>query len=113
MEYHAHIYWSTPEQRDQALKIRETLVDLGCQVGRVHDEPIGPHPLSMFQAVYDSSNQDVVENLLVDMRGGLSVLLHESVNDDVRDHTEGARWLGEQLQLDLVWLEEYTKTRHS
>jgi aromatic ring-cleaving dioxygenase len=36
-------------------------------------------------------------------------LLHEDINDDVRDHTEGARWLGEPLQLDLVWLKNYNK----
>lgn len=111
MEYHAHIYWTNAEQRIQALKIRDSLVALGCQVGRVHDVAIGPHPTAMFQAVYDSSTQLQVESMLAYMREDLSVLLHESVNDDVRDHTEGARWLGEQLQLDLVWLEEYTKGR--
>lgn len=111
MDYHAHIYWASPEQRDQALQIRETLKGLGCKVGQVHEVPIGPHPLPMFQVAYNSNMQDSVEELLVTMRQDLSVLLHESINDDVRDHTEGARWFGEKLSLDLVWLDEYTKGR--
>lgn len=111
MEYHAHIYWTTSEQRVQALKIRDSLVALGCQVGRAHDAAIGPHPTVMFQAVYNTDTQLQVESLLAYMRQDLSILLHESVNDDVRDHTEEARWLGDKLKLDLVWLEEYTKGR--
>ena len=31
----------------------------------------------------------------------MSILLHESINDDLRDHTDGARWLGEPLELNL------------
>lgn len=40
---------------------------------------------------------------------GLTILLHEDTGDDLRDHTEGTRWLGNELKLDLVWLENYVK----
>lgn len=113
MYYHAHIYWKTPAQKEKALIIRDTLIVLGCEVGRVHDGPIGPHPLPMFQAIYNTDNKEAVETIINDMRRGLSILLHEAINDDVRDHTEGARWLGRKLKLNLTWLEEYTRNRNA
>jgi aromatic ring-cleaving dioxygenase len=58
----------------------------------------------MFRATYTSENQSVVEDMITAQRNGLSVLLHESINNDLRDHTEGARWLGEPVALDLEWL---------
>lgn len=109
MEYHAHIYWRSSDQKQVAIDMRKQLAELGCLVGSVHDEPIGPHPLPMFQAIYTTDNQNSVEQLIENNRQDLSVLLHESINDDVRDHTEGARWLGEQLDLDLVWLDRYVR----
>ena len=42
--------------------------------------------------------------MITSQRSGLRVLLHESINNDLRDHTEGARWLGEPVALDLEWL---------
>lgn len=110
MYYHAHVYWSTSEQRTAALNIRQQLTDLDCSLGRVWDKAIGPHPLPMYQVNYCTTIQEPVEQLL--RSTGLTVLLHEDTGDDLRDHTEGARWLGETLELDLVWLEEYIR-RHN
>ncbi len=82
---------------------------MGCEIGSVHDKPVGPHPLPMYQVIYTSEIQDRVEQFLESRRQDLSILLHESINDDVRDHTEGATWLGEPVELDLVWLDKYTR----
>ena len=105
MHYHAHIYWSTPEDRSQAESIRNILFEISA-VGRMHDVPIGPHPRAMFQAIYSSENKEHVEGILNTMRGNLSILLHEAINDDLRDHTEGARWLGTPLELKLDFFKE-------
>ena len=107
MYYHAHIYWSTPEQKNIAVRIRDQLSELECELGRVWDEPIGPHPLPMYQVNYSDTNKQAVEWLL--KTTGLTILLHEDTGDDLRDHTEGTRWLGNELKLDLVWLENYVK----
>lgn len=107
MNYHAHVYWSTPDEKATALSIRSELADAGCQLGRVWDEPIGPHPRPMYQVNYNTDIQTLVEQLL--QSSGLTVLLHEDTGDDVRDHTEGARWLGSELTLDLVWLKNHDK----
>jgi aromatic ring-cleaving dioxygenase len=106
MNYHAHIYWKHIGQRVQALSLRSQLEALGCNLGKIHDKPIGPHPLPMYQAMYDSSNQQAVESLLQTQT--MSILLHEDIGiDHVRDHTEGARWIGTPLELDLVFLENF------
>lgn len=109
MEYHAHIYWQNQQQRQTARDLRVRLSVLGCLVGSEHNKPIGPHRYPMYQAVYNSDNQTAVEQYLQENRGDLSILLHESINDDVRDHTEGATWLGRPLELDLIWLDRYTR----
>lgn len=107
MYYHAHVYWSTPEQRQTAIALREPLASTGASLGRVWDQPIGPHPLPMYQVNYCNDIKNLVENWL--SGEGLSVLLHEDTGDDLRDHTLGARWIGNKLELDLEWLENYVK----
>jgi aromatic ring-cleaving dioxygenase len=104
MKYHAHIYWTNPDERHTAMLVRTYLHDKGCALGRIWDKPIGPHPLPMYQAMYDSSNKDCVEDYLESF--DLTVLLHEDTGENhVRDHTEGARWLTRELKLDLDFLQ--------
>jgi DOPA 4,5-dioxygenase len=104
MNYHAHIYWADSEQRQTAMSIRTHLHDNGCALGRIWDKPIGPHPLPMYQAMYDNSNKECIEKYLTS-QSNISILLHEDIGvDHVRDHTEGARWIGKPLELDLDFL---------
>ena len=109
MDYHAHVYWHNEDQRRVSLDLRKDLIGLGCPVGRIMEEPIGPHPLPMYQVNYSSTNAEQIEKLLAST--GLDILLHEDTGDDVRDHTLGARWLGNKLKLDLEWLEEYARRK--
>lgn len=111
MHYHAHIYWENEAQRFEALHLREPLRELGCKVGSIHEEPIGPHPLAMYQVNYSSTIAKAVEGLLY--KAKLHILLHEDTGDDVRDHTEGARWIGRPLNLDIAWLKNYAKGVHN
>ena len=101
MQYHAHIYWRNSTERQQAMRIREWLADNNFQLGRVWDMPIGPHTAPMYQVIYDSSSKDLLESFLRVNKDTMSILLHEAINDDYRDHTDGARWLGEALALKL------------
>ena len=111
MYYHAHIYWSDDDGREIALKLRPYLKSIGCQLGTVHDKPIGPHPLPMYQINYHDRVSSVVEKFLRNNCGNLSVLLHEDTGDDIKDHTVGVRWIGKPVVLDIAWLEEYTKNK--
>lgn len=110
MLYHAHVYWQNESQHSEALQLRQKLVNLGCEVGTMHDRPIGPHPLPSYQVNYSSNNADAVEFVLAST--SLDILLHEDTGDDMRDHTTGARWLGNELKLDLVWLTNYMKNKN-
>jgi len=106
MEYHAHVYWGNSAERNRAMMLREWLEKEGCIMGRVWDTPIGPHPLPMYQVIYNNGNKGRVESFLRANRETNSILLHESINDDLRDHTYGARWLGKELILNLQIFEE-------
>jgi DOPA 4,5-dioxygenase len=105
MNYHAHIYWENDEEKIKALSLREPLIKLTCDLGRVWDRPIGPHPLPMFQAKYSDSIKQNVEDLL--SNSGLIVLLHEDTGDDIKDHTLGARWIRRSLDLNIDWLRKH------
>lgn len=68
----------------------------------MHQKPIGPHPYPMFEVDYDDSNKVWLETFLSSF--DLSVLLHEYTGSHVRDHTEGARWFNDELDLDIDFL---------
>ena len=100
MNYHAHIYWNNPKEKIEALSTRIYLEKQGCILGRIWETPKGPHPLPMFQVKYSSKNQNHVEEYLKNT--SLTILLHEDIgHDHVRDHTVGARWIGETLSLNF------------
>ena len=107
MDYHAHLYWENESQRFEALNLRPQLQDLGCKLGRIWDEPIGPHPMAMYQVNYNSDNKKAVEDLLY--KAKLHILLHEDTGDDLRDHTENTRWIGRPLTLNIKWLKDNIK----
>ena len=105
MKYHAHIYWNNEREKEIALSLRLTLHNSGCGLGRIMNEPVGPHPAPMYQVMYDDRNRDAVEGYLGGLSRDISILLHEDVGDNhVRDHTEGARWIGEPRVLNLEFL---------
>lgn len=111
MHYHAHIYWQNEDQRREALSLRQPLVTLGCRLGTIHEDAIGPHPHAMYQVNYTSDNAKEVETLLY--KAKLHILLHEDTGDDLRDHTKGARWIGRPLDLNIKWLEEYARMKNA
>lgn len=102
--YHAHIYWQDQFERAIALGLRERLADIGGRLGSVHDRTIGPHPMPMYQVEYDEQSQAAIESLLKDNAGELSILLHDDTGKHERDHTDGARWIGKPLELDIEFL---------
>lgn len=107
--FHAHIYYD-PVTRDTAARVRAGLsARFDVQLGRWHDEPVGPHPKSMYQVVF-SPNQfgEVVQWLMLN-REGLNVLVHPQTGDHVVDHLNSSLWLGEKLQLNVDTLRRVRK----
>ena len=77
----------TPKKK--ALSLRLTLHDNGCGLGRIKEKPIGPHPLPMYQVMYDANNKNFVGNYLQQFSKKISILLHEDIGtDNRRNHTK-------------------------
>ena len=96
--YHAHIYYDSAT-RATAARVRDGLANFNVQLGRWHDEPVGPHPKSMYQALFAPEEFARVVPWLMLHRTGLTVLVHPSTGDSYGDHLERALWLGEVLKL--------------
>lgn len=108
--YHAHIYYS-PGERDAAASLRDRLraVESGDPlsairfIGSLRDHKAGPHITSQFEIHFEARQLPIVEPELA--RSGLRVLIHPLTLDDLGDHTNLGRWIGEPVELDLTVLD--------
>lgn len=99
--YHAHVYFDARSvDRARALcEAADKAFDL--VMGRVHERPVGPHPMGSCQL---GCSPRVFAELLPWLalnRNGLIVFAHPETGDAVADHTDHAIWLGVGLTLDL------------
>lgn len=102
--YHAHIYYDA-ETRPIAERLREAIGNrFGVELGRWRDEPVGPHPVPMYQAAFPAAEFPRIVPWLMLNRGGLSVLVHPETEDAYDDHTIHALWLGAPLPLRVEGL---------
>jgi DOPA 4,5-dioxygenase len=101
--YHAHIYYDPASSRDRANGLREQVAARfpHAKLGRWHDEPVGPHPRSMYQIEFPSAMLASFVPWLMLNRDGLAILLHPETGDAYADHTEHAVWFGAVLPLRL------------
>jgi DOPA 4,5-dioxygenase len=102
--YHAHIYYD-PASRPAAERLREAIgKDFTVELGRWHDEPVGPHPTSMYQVAFTVDEFPRLVPWLMLNRSGLDVLVHPQTDDAYDDHAIHAMWLGTKLPLRLETL---------
>ena len=107
MNYDIHNYWRNSDERDEALKLKQLLINNKVQTFSLVEIPIGPHPLPMFEAHASAENLLAIEALLNANRVNCSILIHEKTGDHVYDHTKGARFLGEPLELNIEFLRNF------
>jgi DOPA 4,5-dioxygenase len=99
--YHAHIYYA-PDTRQTAARLRAGIGGrFQARIGSWHDEPVGPHPVSMYQVAFESEHFSGLVPWLMLNREGLDVLVHPLTGDSLADHTRFAAWLGSPLPLRL------------
>ena len=99
--YHAHVYYS-PQTRLVAERLRAAIGErFQVRLGSWHDEPVGPHPISMYQVAFVGEEFSGLVPWLMLNREGLDVLVHPLTDDSVADHTRFALWLGAPLPLRL------------
>ncbi|MBV8166953.1 MAG: DOPA 4,5-dioxygenase family protein [Alphaproteobacteria bacterium] len=109
--YHAHIYYA-PETRGAAERLRAAIGrSFATRLGRWHDKPVGPHPISMYQVAFAAEDFARLVPWLMLNRGELSVLVHPETGDDYQDHTAFALWLGPPIPLKLDGLHRGPRER--
>lgn len=103
--YHAHVYYQ-PETKAAAGDIRDQLGErFDVTLGRWHDTPVGPHPISMYQVAFAVPEFSKIVPWLMLNRQGLDILVHPETGNDLEDHRDNALWLGEKLKLNLAMFE--------
>lgn len=98
--FHAHIYYDIAT-REAAARLREGLAQFDVRLGSWHDEPVGPHPKSMYQIVFTLDQFGEIVPWLMLHREGLDILVHPETGDNVGDHVDRSLWLGEKLKLNI------------
>jgi DOPA 4,5-dioxygenase len=97
--YHAHVYYS-PQTRPIAERVRAAIGErFQARLGSWHDEPVGPHPVAMYQVAFAVEDFPILVPWLMLNREDLNILVHPLTNDSVADHTRFALWLGSPLPL--------------
>jgi aromatic ring-cleaving dioxygenase len=102
--YHAHIYYdpADPATRATAERLRHGIGErFTARLGNWHDDPVGPHPVAMYQVVFADDEFPRLVPWLMLNRDGLNVLVHPLSGDSVADHTRFALWLGQPLPLRI------------
>ena len=99
--YHAHIYYDEPTI-DTAREVCERAAEkFDVAMGRMHERPVGPHPVWSCQLAFDKNKFGRVIPWLCKNRQGLTVFIHPITGDDLKDHTDHAIWMGSMMELNL------------
>ena len=105
--YHAHVYYQAAT-RDVAQRLH---AELGARfvgtLGRMHDVPVGPHSVPMFQFAFESDELVRIVPWLMLNRGDLSVMIHPRTGDEVADHMTNPMWLGAPLAVNVEFLHDW------
>ena len=102
--YHAHVYYH-PQTRNLAGRLRGVISEcFRAQLGSWHDEPVGPHPVAMYQVAFAGEEFSSLVPWLMLNREGLDILVHPLTDNSVADHTRFAAWLGAPLPLRIAAL---------
>jgi aromatic ring-cleaving dioxygenase len=108
--YHAHVYYD-PTTRAKAERLRAGIGEhFAARLGSWHDEPVGPHPVAMYQVAFATEQFPHLVPWLMLNRDGLDVLVHPMTDDAVADHTRHALWLGKPLPLRIEVLRRSART---
>ncbi len=99
--YHAHVYYDS-RTRPLAEQLREALAGrFTVQLGRWHDQPIGPHPSGSYQIAFEPALFAELVPWLALNRQGLTVFVHPETGDALADHGAHVIWLGDSQKLNL------------
>jgi len=99
--FHAHVYYDAPE-RAQAQQLCEAAgKKFSVKVGRMHDNPVGPHPRGSCQLTVEPEQFGDFAQWMTLNRDGLTIFAHATTGADLADHTEHVIWFGPSEPLNL------------
>lgn len=100
--YHIHVYFDAGTC-EPAARVREAVAKAfpGAQIGRWHEQPVGPHPMWSYQVAFGADLFGVLVPWMLLNREGLTVLVHPRTGDEIADHRDLPFWLGTPQVLDL------------
>ena len=99
--WHAHVYFDA-DQIDRATAVCEAASDrFDIPMGRMHSQPVGPHPTGSCQLSVPPEKFAEVTAWLALNRNGLTIFTHADTGDVMADHTDHVIWLGESQSLRL------------
>ena len=100
-DYHAHVYFDQ-QSVDFASRLCQMAGDkFALAVGRVHQKNVGPHTRWSCQISFTKDDFEQFIPWLDEHRQDLSVLVHGNTGEHLKDHTEYAYWLGDEVDLEL------------
>lgn len=99
VDFDVHVIYSTLEEREEAVALREFMKiafqDKHLYVGELIDVPVGPWRAPMWEANFQIELLSDVILWLMDNRGNLKVVVHKLIGDSLWDHTMGAIFFGD------------------
>ncbi len=99
--WHAHVYFDAGTKSAARALCEAAAERFGVAMGRIHDNPVGPHPMGSCQlSVAPEVFGEIIPWLALN-RGELTVFAHAESGEHLADHTRHVLWLGESLPLDL------------
>ena len=99
--WHAHVYFDAASKHAAQALCEAAAARFGIAMGRMHDNPVGPHPTGSCQlSVAPEAFGEIIPWLALN-RDGLTIFAHAESGDHMADHTGHVVWLGESLALDL------------
>lgn len=99
--YHAHVYFDADSIKQARTLCETAAAQFGVQMGRVHEKPVGPHPMWSCQLGATPAQFTQLLPWLALNRDGLIVFAHPETGQHLQDHRDHAIWLGTGLDLDL------------
>ena len=100
--YHAHVYFDADTVEKATALCAAARDRFGVVMGRVHERPVGPHPMFSCQLAASIEQFGALLPWLALNRDGLIVFAHPETGDDLADHRDHGIWLGRGLELDLT-----------
>ena len=102
--YHAHVYFDADSRERARLLCEAAGSEFPLSVGRMHDQPVGPHPRGSCQLAFGTELLGEVIPWLIANRNGLTIFAHAETGDSLKDHTDHVLWLGPSETLHLAKL---------